>query len=293
LWTLVSITLMNVRLNWRLNQLLLTPEENKPTSYGLVVVRCNEEISWLREVPSSIQITLYEKCGQRWDGTSSVSSNMNMNMNMNMNTTSQPLVNLGREEASGYLQYIVDNYENLPDILWLLQSDVFGGQKYGNPKRQFLGHSSLQNVSDLLQVTEDYMATGYLRYGRYRHRAVEWREAESPTDRLFKMTTSVHTPHDPYSYIRDRNLLLEIVQLIGFSADANTKLDFSPGACMAVSKERILRHPRPIYEKLLTQIRTSLPGDARRYACALERTWHVIFGSPPLHTYQELYPRPY
>lgn len=82
-------------------------KQQAPT-FGLVVVHCsrNPEITWLDDVPSDWKLTVYETCGK------------------NISRGSIPFQNRGHEECTGYFQYILDNYHDLPDINVFLQDDA-------------------------------------------------------------------------------------------------------------------------------------------------------------------------
>jgi hypothetical protein len=341
----------------------------EPKSTGMAIFRCQEPVTWLQELLtlsslenerkfkkfySSIHVTIYEKCGLSWKEqdhpqNSTASSSSSIRRSTQIKISSQAIPNLGAEEASGYLQYIVDHhyyyYEKnhtsssrmmmmmmMPDLVYFLQPDVFHG--HGNPKRNFLGHADLHTITELLfDVTQSHMITSFLALGRRRQRDIEWQLVDHDPQRpslWWRLETSVQKNQDPYTYIGGHNLLVEIFNLLLLwddddddetkntdethdkkevsspstppppaaalavldnNNDDDTILDFLPDACMVVSKERILRRSKGLYSTLLDRIRSGNPGDARRHACALERTWHVVFGSPPMHPLEELYPR--
>ena len=260
-------------------------------TYGLVVVRCRENTAWLEEVPSWFSpVVVYEKCGQR------------------IHNHSWAIPNLGHEEASGYLHYLVNYYDVLPDVTFFLQSDAFTGQPYGNPKRGYLGHTIFSNFTQLWETTQSLMpsSNGYLRFGRYYHPPPYHHAHPHHLDSLdhsrnktiWLVDSLVQSPEDPYSYIGSESLLRTIFQLSGVASSrttSTTRIDFAPGACMAVSRQRLHHQPVQVYQQLLDTIHQSASqqGHARRWACALERTWHVVFGSSSdRHLPYELVPRP-
>mmetsp|Transcript_2576 Transcript_2576/g.3908 ORF Transcript_2576/g.3908 Transcript_2576/m.3908 type:complete len:99 (-) Transcript_2576:154-450(-) len=71
---------------------------------------------------------------------------------------------------------------------------------------------------------------------------------------------------------------------MGYSFDnvtQHTKIISRPKACFGVHKDRILAHPKRVYQTLQQKIlQAKKRVEARRRCCALEGMWHVLFGEP-------------
>ncbi len=74
------------------------------TGVELVVARYREDLRWLKRVPHSLRITVYDKSGEASDGL--------------------PLPNVGRE-AHTYLHHIVERYDDLADLTFFVQGKPF------------------------------------------------------------------------------------------------------------------------------------------------------------------------
>jgi Protein of unknown function (DUF3431) len=61
-------------------------------------------------------------------------------------------------------------------------------------------------------------------------------------------------------------------------------VQFKPSAHMAVRREQIQLHTQHTYNAMLQQVRytNTVPDhlDSRQLCCALERSWHMLFGQP-------------
>lgn len=82
----------------------LKPRPDRALPLELVVARCHESLAWLRRVPESFQITVYDK----GDGASG----------------GHTLPNLGRE-AHTYLHHIAEHYDQLADLTVFVQGHPF------------------------------------------------------------------------------------------------------------------------------------------------------------------------
>ena len=65
------------------------------------------------------------------------------------------------------------------------------------------------------------------------------------------------------------------------------ELTFKPSAHMVVRKEALYTRPKWVYQALLQHARTStdiwgIVDPARKFCCALENTWHILFGQPAI-----------
>ena len=80
-------------------------------SIELIIARYNEELSWVKNVPSNIKVTIYNK------GKNNISNSF------------IKLPNVGRE-SNTYLEHIMKNYDNLANITIFCQGDPFEHNPY-------------------------------------------------------------------------------------------------------------------------------------------------------------------
>jgi hypothetical protein len=96
--------------------------KNKNTTLEIVVARFNEDLSWLRDIPSTLytKITIYNKNEQPLECPVA-------------NCTVVQLPNLGRESHS-YFTHVITNYDKLADMTLFLPASVM---KKDFKKRQY------------------------------------------------------------------------------------------------------------------------------------------------------------
>jgi Protein of unknown function (DUF3431) len=92
-------------------------DANLPDQYTLVVVNCQDNITWIEDVPDDWNVVLYEKCGMNnaKDHFSFLKADQ---------LTVHKLSNQGAEECNGYLDYIYDYYYNLTSVTIFLHGDA-------------------------------------------------------------------------------------------------------------------------------------------------------------------------
>lgn len=195
----------------------------------LVVARYTEDVSWTSKV--SIPVRIYNK-GEFLQGT-------------------YPLPNIGRE-AHTYLHYIVETYENLPDLVCFTQ---------GNP----FDHSPR-----FLEVLESVCSIQ--------------KEIKNPQPLSHRLVESlIHSP----SYHIDINKPTK--ELFNFlKIPCLDTFVFSVGALVAIPKTTLLKYPKYMWKNLLHGVQESetkgpcckTPGHSARCTClnsfspwAFERVW--------------------
>lgn len=228
--------------------------------FGLAVAHCQEEdMAWINTV-DDIQLpdehgqpqsttwdpVVYERCGQK------VSEKY-----------SHYQRNIGSEECTAYLQYIVDRYEDLPEIVYFLQADALSLNE-GKGER----HTNFTSLQDLVAASAPLMlapgddsndAIGFLSMGK---------DTTAERTKVVQRDSPVNNPE-------------EVLHLMKGRAPAygeNTMLELIPGACFAVRRERIWAQPSEFYKDLF--LKTMANEDERRLCWSMEATWHVIFGEP-------------
>jgi hypothetical protein len=188
---------------------------------GILVVHCqeSERMDWLHEdfMPSLWKVRVYEKCGQ------------------NSTKWSTSLPNYGSEECTAYLRYIIDEFDDLPDVNYFLQSDAFL-LRPGN-KFKVVAHTPFFTLEDMINVTLPLMM--------YRHGDGDGGGGNSsliPFLHLGPMgiySKEMNNGPDAVAYIP------EILRRSNVTFDNDTIVNWHAGACFAVRKERILEKGLP------------------------------------------------
>eukprot|EP00546_Thalassionema_frauenfeldii_P006093 CAMPEP_0178919024 /NCGR_PEP_ID=MMETSP0786-20121207/14174_1 /TAXON_ID=186022 /ORGANISM="Thalassionema frauenfeldii, Strain CCMP 1798" /LENGTH=240 /DNA_ID=CAMNT_0020592843 /DNA_START=352 /DNA_END=1071 /DNA_ORIENTATION=- len=215
-----------------------------PPTTGLVVVHCQREepeIAWVNDIPAKWKTAIYETCGRQLSPTLSI-----------------PFKNRGREECTGYFQYILDHYDNLPEINVFLQDDAFF-----NYSKEHLWHTPFANFNALKNATLKHLhqSRGFLHYGENKG--------------LFGKRIP-----DTKGYTE--GYVVQVMQDLGLPpAKTGTWVTSRPKSSFAAHRDRILANSRETY-KLMQQriLNASTNSEAHKRCCALESTWHLVFGEP-------------
>lgn len=212
--------------------------ESPPTK-GLVVVHCKRdpEITWVNNVTKQWHMSIYETCGEKLSSSASI-----------------PFKNKGREECSGYFQYILDNYHKLPEVNVFLQDDAFY-----NYSKEHLWHTPFANINALENATVNHIhqTRGFLHFGENRG--------------LF----GKRLPDGGYT----AGYVAQVIDDLRIPMKAGTWITTRPKASFAVHRDRILANSRQTYQTMQKRIlNASTNGEAHKRCCALEGSWHVIFG---------------
>jgi hypothetical protein len=229
--------------------------EDDSDTFTLVVVRCNVNLTWIDQVPQDWRIIVYEKCDDK------------PSTNYSVFTAHR----VGSDECNGYLDYLVDYYDDLTSITVFMQDD--GLWPWSKSKRE-AAHTPFSDFPNIVQSLKLYMPKNqtFLHFG------------------VSDLTQAWYG--DPYSVLGMRTIwpYLKSLEVPLPPATITTK----PSANIAVRREQIQARSRSIYEALLYQLRyinevQDIPGledavslDNRRLCCALERTWHILFGQPAI-----------
>ena len=241
---------------------------NSAFQFGLAVAHCDEDfMTWIDAVdeislpnrhgkPKQTRwdTVVYERCGQ------SVSSKH-----------SQWQRNSGSEECTAYLQYIVDRYDELPEIIYFLQPDALG---FNTAKGH--QHTIFSSLKDLVAATAPLMALNAAR---------EDSNDDAPPIGFLALGKDPRADAvklvQPQSANKNNNPVeaLELMdKQVRPAYDDATMLELVPGGCFAVRRERVYTQSLKYYNDLLTSIVDS--EDGRRMCWSLESTWHTIFGEP-------------
>jgi hypothetical protein len=207
----------------------------------LVVARFEEDLRWIRRVPSSLRISIYNK-----GGSPALPSDFPKREGM----TVAALANEGRE-AETYLRHLVGRYDSLAPLTIFCQGHPF------DHAPDF--HSSLQALAaGDGRIAGANALTPFTWYGFLD-------ETDDPHGRRLFV---------PWSKNRERLELSTGVLYEALFGEATPALfHFRGGAQFAVSREAVYRRPLDFYERAL-ELCTSIPLAAHSY----ERIWDRLFG---------------
>jgi hypothetical protein len=212
--------------------------------FHVVVARYKESVDWL--APFAPHIRLYNK------GPSSIPHPF-----ITVN-----LPNIGRESHT-YLQYILDYYDRLPQIVVFTQGDITEelAEQYPNGKlsssfiielvRSAYEHGQSQNFFLNERIPPPWRATPALRMSSYKGNQLE--SAGMTLGEWYESRIGRPYPASPPWYIH---------------------------ALFAVKRERILQHPRSLYERLIADLTTADPEVGHFF----EKTWLLLFSAPAAPT---------
>jgi hypothetical protein len=156
-----------------------------------------------------------------------------------------------------YFDYIVKNYDNLPDIVVFAKGNILQRHITKEELDKIIGNKTLTPLMTMHHKT--YMPTCYYRDGLY-----------------YEINSYWYAGH--YG-IRDKKSFEDLVDLLGVRN--KEYLGFSPGACWIVPKNNIFKRPKELYEKLLSAISyTQNPGEAHLIERSLQYLWNddIIVG---------------
>mmetsp|Transcript_100258 Transcript_100258/g.323500 ORF Transcript_100258/g.323500 Transcript_100258/m.323500 type:complete len:699 (+) Transcript_100258:72-2168(+) len=178
--------------------------------------------------------------------------------------------NTGREDDA-MLRHIINNYEHLPEVTFFLQgwpfwhcADTLGTVRKSmksvlTPEAKLLGNGAAQGLVPLAATFYQYStADGFI--GNFWHLAQANRKARNQTKQQateFAKTAWSSTCQS----------------VLGSNCSAT--LWVSEGSQWAVSRERIQRHPKAFYQKLLDGI----PASGKLRGLVLEAVWPQLWGA--------------
>ena len=219
--------------------------EEKVTRY--IIARYTEDISWLDD--EILKDTIVYNKGDPL-----------ININ-NVNIPNEILLKNNGREAESYLNYIIDNYDNLPDICIFSQGCIEDHLEY----RSANDNGSLCYLKQLKEET--------LRWGKST-------PVKFTDDVCWSDTWNMYVPHggkelnDGSLYLN--GIILPFIDWFHANVDPNlNNLDtFYPNAIFGVCKELIRNRPLQFYENLLTQVNWSNNPIEGAF---MERSWYYIF----------------
>ena len=202
-----------------------------------VIAHYQENLDWLQEYNISSKSIVYHKGNQSqfikdvWQW--------------------QTLPNVGRETHT-YLTYIIDNYDQLPEVVVFLQGKISDhtSHVYRNPIDYYHGASK----NDIAFTKPEQ----YKLWGKIKHTGIWKRMMDSEN-----MTPVTQTLAEFW------------LDLFGYPHPSEITINFH--ACFGVSKNRILSHPKEFYEKAISYVNHNSNPEVGHY---FERLWYSIFTIP-------------
>ncbi|CAB9526197.1 expressed unknown protein [Seminavis robusta] len=227
-------------------------------SVGLTVIHCNEDwgkMNWVDQVPSHWKFVIYEACGQT------------------MSKASKLLYSASYDECTGYLQSIIEHYDDLPDINIFLQPDALIGhgaldKTYSTERTPFKSLQELFNAT--MAHSSTWEGSQFLHFG----------------PRFLQLNNVNAKEHFMDYHPREVLDTMQMPYLKNHENDNPAAVDATKvytriGSCFAVTRDAIRTRPVQLYKKLKTSVYLQGGGiEGRKRCCAVERFWHAIFGKP-------------
>lgn len=146
--------------------------------------------------------------------------------------------------------YIVENYNNLPDVAVYTKANLF---KYISKEEFDTLKDNTEFTPLLTQNHITYLPICYYENGMYFEINNYWYLGDHPT--------------------KNQQSFEELKSLLGM--DTREYNQFAPGANYILPRENILKHPKEFYQKLLTYLDwTIYPGEAYMIERSLYHLWH-------------------
>mgnify|MGYP007100052672 CR=1 FL=1 len=199
-----------------------------------VLTRYNHDIGWLKEYTEDW--VMYDRSPVKLDDPRVI-----------------PVPNIG-SDIYDKLKWIIDNYENLPDVVLLAKANLF---KYIS-KKEF----------DLVKDNKTF--TPLLTKN---HKTVDGTTFYSEDGMYNELNNAWYLNHYP---VKSNQIMNELGELLGFTGQKFLK--FAPGANYILLKENILQHPKALYEVLFSYLGWS--GDTTQdegESQMIERAFYSIF----------------
>lgn len=246
------------------------PQHRNKADKVLVVARYREDISWIRDTPDDYDVVIYNKGP----------ANLVIPETVQHRSTLIRTSNVGRE-AGTYLQFIIDNYNDMYAIVVMCQGDPFPhAPEFLTALRNF------QHVQSYLPLT-----LWYLPDVKLQHSTMAQLHKKNRFYRNERI--SVHTLAPIYfydngvstlcnDYLKYYHLPLGSNIMAHHLSEAGMPtllpkeaelINFTYSAIFMVSSRAILQHPLEVYRNLLHK--TCRPGWFE--ASIMERTWQLLF----------------
>jgi hypothetical protein len=204
-------------------------------TFKIVVARYNENLNWLNNFMSDCMI--YNK-GKKLDLSNEII-----------------LPNVGRESET-YLRFIIDNYDNLPDIVIFTQGKISDHCKDHN--------NYLQKIKDEAEICDKSLP-------RIIHISRALRD--SCFDPEWNLNNK-HINNDSERYLNHEEISFLSWFKQNISKSYPNPINIYINGIFAVKKELILIHPKEYYENLIKYVNHHVDPMEGHF---FERAWYYIF----------------
>ena len=210
-------------------------------SYKIVVARYNEDIEWITD-------------------NNKIIYNKGIPLNIN---NEYILENIGRESET-YLRYIIDNYDNLPDVVVFTQGNIKDHCKTNNIQ--------MDNMFYLLKLKEEAIRYGkstlnanHIHYHEDDKRNIYW----SPDWNKEKNNYYLHN-----NYLNNKQITFIDWFTKNIDKSYPNPIGIYWNGLFAIRKDVILKNSLKYYKKLISQVNHhSNPAEGHFF----ERSWYYIF----------------
>lgn len=200
-----------------------------------IISRFEHDISWLEDYPE-LEVVLYDRSDETYRGKN------------DMIKVIHAVPNIGTDIFDKFT-YIIDNYDNLPDVALYTKANLF----------KYISREEFNRVKDnktftplLTSKHEEKMGTSYYKDGMYYEVNNGWYLMEHPVRTADRVNT-----------------LMDLLGIKGMRY-----VPFAPGSNYILPKENILKHTKDKYEQMRRMLEwTVYPGEAQIIERGLYTLW--------------------
>jgi hypothetical protein len=204
-------------------------------SYKIVVARYNEDISWLG--PEMNNCIIYNK-----------GNKLNLKNEIILD-------NIGRESET-YLNYIIINYNNLPDVVVFTQARIDDHRGRNDPNYLL----KLKNEALVHSKTREFIVHYQTFHGTHC-----WDRKWNCKNNTFYLSEN---------YKNNKPVVFDDWFKKYINAHYPNPITIYPNGIFAVRKELILQHPVEYYKQLIEQVNHHINSTEGHF---FERSWYYIF----------------
>tara|TARA_X000000950_G_C13915316_1_gene660718 strand:- start:1817 stop:2497 length:681 start_codon:yes stop_codon:yes gene_type:complete len=217
---------------------------NKNMEYKIIVARFKENINWLSPI--------MDKC---------IIYNKGPKLNL---LNEIPLKNVGRESHT-YLHYIINNYNNLPDIVIFTQGNISDHISHNHQNQP-----STYLLSLLQECLNSKLGKSIPKAQYYGNNRGPWRPDFNENDRRSRfLLNNGNCPYKNKIYISFRKWFKKYIK-----RDYPDDAKIYKNGLFAVNKQLILKNPCSYYKKLLSNVNHDVNPVEGHF---MERSWFYIF----------------
>jgi hypothetical protein len=214
-------------------------------SYKIIVARYNEPIEWLN---SEIKQCLFYNKGEK----------LNIENEILLN-------NLGRESET-YLNYIITNYDNLPDVVVFTQAKISDHRTEGD------------SINYLLKLKDDALING-----KSEPHIIHFQTNNNMCwDKGFNLNNGLYFLQN--NYLNNTPIIFEDWFKTYININYPQPFCIYSNGIFAVKKELILNNSVEYYKKLILQVNHHINSTEGHF---FERSWYYIFNNTNTNTKKE------